>query len=100
MDLQQVEARRGYEILINFAAHVNAAPLEGRLFNIDPVSGTVVVLDDDNLRVVPGSSVASIQVYEDQDEDQAAEFIKRAEDRLDLRLTDLIRAASNQERSD
>lgn len=42
----EVEEARGKTVLVVFRPDVNHEPLEGKLFNADPATGTVIIIRD------------------------------------------------------
>lgn len=61
------ESSRGKDVLIVFKKSVDHAPLEGRLYNIDPKSGTVFLhmidenTQDESLEIILNDAIESIE---------------------------------------
>ncbi|KAA8901670.1 hypothetical protein TRICI_006035 [Trichomonascus ciferrii] len=57
----EVENARGGLVLIAFKESVKLSSMEGRLYNIDPTTGSVVLcLDDSTVRVIPNHSILKL----------------------------------------
>jgi hypothetical protein len=50
MSVSEAEAARGKTVLVVFAPDVDHEPIEGRLFNIDPATGTVILVHEEDAK--------------------------------------------------
>jgi hypothetical protein len=50
MSVSEAEAARGKIVLVVFAPDVDHEPIEGRLFNIDPATGTVILVHEEDAK--------------------------------------------------
>lgn len=57
----EVENARGVLVVVEFKDSFNLRSVEGRLYNIDPTTGSVTLfLDDTKIRIIPNHSVLKL----------------------------------------